>query len=143
MCSLVSPFPSLWFIYVHDFSAPITVTICRRSPPSEYFWGYLFGAILEVPLRHTLNHRRSMPTKQVLIFSFLLKKIYTSWKAQITSPIVDALLNHGSLYYLTVISMLIFTVVSATTNVLFWPIMDSECVSFNFSEISAFRNSVN
>lgn len=84
-----------------------------------------------------------MSIKQVVIFSFLLKKVYTSWKSQITPPIVDALFNHGCSYYLIVISMFVFTIVSATTNVLFWPIMDSECVSFTFSEISAFRKSVN
>jgi alkylated DNA repair dioxygenase AlkB len=71
-----------------------------------------------------------MTPKQVVVFSLLLNKIYISWKTELTSPIVDALLRHGSLYYLTVISMLVFTVVSATMNTLFWPIMDSECASF-------------
>jgi len=83
-----------------------------------------------------------MPTKQVLIFSLLLNKVYLIWKSRITSPIVDALLNHGSLYYLTVISMFVFTIVSATTNVLFWPIMDSEYVSTHF-ELAAFCHTVN
>ena len=83
----------------------------------------------EVPSRYTINSKYSIPTEQVLIFSLLLNKVYSSWKTQITSPIVDALLNHGSLYYLIVIAMFAFTVVSATTNVLFWPIMDSKWVS--------------
>ena len=33
----------------------MTVTICRRSSPSQYFWAYLFGAVQEVPSRHTLK----------------------------------------------------------------------------------------
>jgi hypothetical protein len=39
---------SLELTSAHDFAAPLTVTICKRSPPSEYFWGYLFGIALEV-----------------------------------------------------------------------------------------------
>jgi hypothetical protein len=49
MYTPVSLSSSLVSIRAHNFPAPVTITICKRSPPSEYFWGFLFGAILEVP----------------------------------------------------------------------------------------------
>lgn len=87
--------------------APQSLTICKRSSPSELF--FLYAIILVV---------------ETMIFTLLLWKVW-QLSAVGVAPILRTMLKHGTQYYLVVFVALFFQVLGTILQPLWQPMADS------------------
>lgn len=93
------------FKLVHE--PPISLTICKRSSPSELF--FLYAIVLLV---------------ETMTFSLLLWKVW-QLSAVGVAPILRTMLKHGTQYYLIVFLALFIQVLGTIVQPLFQPLADA------------------
>ncbi|PVG03714.1 hypothetical protein CPB86DRAFT_722523 [Serendipita vermifera] len=99
----VPPIPSIPLVT----AAPKTVTICKRSPPSELFSLYTMALAIET-----------------VIFAMV---IYKAWGQQFkqSTPILTVLVRDGALYYAAITAVLAFMIAATMIPILYQAIADA------------------
>lgn len=90
---------------------PVSLTQCVRSTPSEYFFLYSIGLVVETT-----------------VFALLISRAWRYSLGSRNTPLINALLTHGIIYFAAVIATLILVIISTFSNYLYEPIADSNLI---------------
>lgn len=90
---------------------PESLTQCTRSTPEEYFWLYLIGIFVETT-----------------IFALLVTKARAYSLRTSGTPLITALVQHGTVYYAVVLATLVLATASTVPAVLYQPIADANLI---------------